>query len=326
VLSASSNSVSVLIRALQASNRVQILSRPQIRTLDNQSAYIQVGQRVPRVSSTSTTQGFQSSNIVLENVGLIVGVTPRISPDGMVIMEVDAEKSNIGSESQGIPISIGPDGSVVRSPRVDTTQAQATVSAASGETIVLGGLITNSTEELSRRVPFLSDIPVLGRLFRYDGVQDRRTELLIILTPHVILTPEDSERIKQAEVARMSWCAAQVYDLYEDIGYIGEPVLPSLETQIGAEVIYPDRDPRGAAPVLEEPAESTPNPPDQLPLLNQPEPFPQSDEAPDYREPLGPPPPPRGGRRRDPIDAGSSKATYETPVDESEGIRRLPPG
>ena len=118
VLSASSESVSVLIRALQESRRVDILSRPQIRTLDNQSAFIQIGERVPRVArSTVTTGGNITNEIELENVGLILGVTPRISPVGMVVMEIDAEKSELGREAEGIPISISQNGSIIRTDR-----------------------------------------------------------------------------------------------------------------------------------------------------------------------------------------------------------------
>ena len=99
VLSASSDSISLLIRALQESRRLDVLSRPQVRTLDNQSAFIQVGQRVPRITASNITDGgLQTNTIELENVGLILGVTPRISPDGMVVMEVDAEKSQVGPD------------------------------------------------------------------------------------------------------------------------------------------------------------------------------------------------------------------------------------
>ena len=207
VMAASSQNVSVLIRALEETRRLKILSRPQVRTLDNQPAFIQVGQRVPRIIGSTVNQNGQSNSISLENVGLILGVTPRISPDGNVVMEVDAEKSQVGPEDEGIPVSVSFDGTIIRSPRVDTATAQATVSAANGETIILGGLISTRRETIERRAPFLSDIPVLGRLFSFDSDEMRRAELLIILTPHVLRNPEDSERLKQAEFARMSWCA-----------------------------------------------------------------------------------------------------------------------
>ena len=87
-------------------------------TLDNQPAFIQVGQRVPRVTATQTNQVGQIINsITNEDVGLILGVTPRISPDGLVVMEIDAEKSELGLESEGVPISVSVNGDVLRSPR-----------------------------------------------------------------------------------------------------------------------------------------------------------------------------------------------------------------
>ena len=186
VLSASSQNISVLIRALQETRKMQILSRPLIRTLDNQPAFIQVGQRVPRIVGSTVNMNGQSNSINLENVGLILGVTPRISPDGNVVMEIDAEKSKVGPDEEGIPVAVSIDGTIIRSPRVDTVTAQATVSVADGETVVLGGMISTEKETIERRAPFLSDIPVLGYLFRYDAKDEKRVEMLIILTPHVI--------------------------------------------------------------------------------------------------------------------------------------------
>jgi len=238
VLSASSENLSLLIRALSDSRHVEILSRPQIMTLDNQPAFIQVGERVPRIVGSTINQTGQVNNIELENVGLILGVTPRISPDGMVVMEIDAEKSHLGSESDGIPVSVSTDGSVIRSPRVNLTTAQTTVSAASGQTIVLGGLITNELQTVARRVPWLSDIPLLGNLFRYDGHLNSRKELLIILTPQVILNTNDADVLKQLEIGRLSWCSS---DLFEFMEPAQPPALPSFETETsGIPTIFPD--------------------------------------------------------------------------------------
>lgn len=215
VLSASSENVSVLLRALREGRRLDVLSRPQIMTLDNQPAFIQVGQRVPRITDTQTTQVGQTNSVVLENVGLILGVTPRISPDDLVVMEIDAEKSSLGPEAEGIPISFTAAGAVIRSPRIDTTLAQTTISAADGQTVVLGGLITNSKSQTQRKVPWLGDVPLVGRLFRYDGMVRRKTELLIIMTPHVVRSQEDADRIRRLEAARMHWCLADVGCLHD---------------------------------------------------------------------------------------------------------------
>lgn len=245
VLSASSENISFLLRALQDSRRLEILSRPQVLTLDNQQAFIQVGQRVPRiVRSSITVQGFQNSDVELENVGLIIGVTPRISPDGNVVMEIDAEKSKLGPDNEGIPISISPNGQVIRAPRVDTVTAQATVSAADGETIILGGLISRSTRTIHRQVPWLGDIPVIKHLFSYDLNEVQRTELVIIMTPHVVRSPGDMERLKQAEFARISWCEADVFDIHGDV-FPQNGVLDQVGVDDDCPVVYPDLAPRG---------------------------------------------------------------------------------
>lgn len=252
VLSASSENVSFLLRALQDCRRLEILSRPQVLTLDNQQAFIQVGQRIPRITTANVTQfGFQTG-VTLENVGLIIGVTPRISPDGTVVMEIDAEKSKIRPEDEGIPISVAQDGSVIRSPILDTITAQATVSAADGETIILGGLISRETFTNHRKVPWLGDIPVLKNFFRYELEEMKRTELLIIMTPHVVRNEADMQRLKQAEFSRMSWCEADIFDIHGDINAFTGPVSHSLESDQW-QVVYPDVDPRGSiAPPVQE--------------------------------------------------------------------------
>ncbi len=265
MLAASSRNISVLIRALQEDRQLRILSRPLVRTLDNQPAFIQVGQRVPRIIGSTIGVNGQSNNIDLENVGLILGVTPRISPDGNVVMEIDAEKSKVGPELEGIPVAVSMDGTIIRSPRVDTITAQATVSVADGETIVLGGMISTEKETIERRAPYLADIPVLGHLFRYSSTDARRSEMIIILTPHVIRNMEDAERIKQAEFARMSWCAADVYDLYGDVGMDFQNNLRVPTDGSGTEVIYPDVNPRG-----ESRPTPAPQPADMLPAVPEP--------------------------------------------------------
>ncbi len=209
----------MLLRALKQDQRINVLSRPQVMTLDNQPAFIQVGQRVPRVTGTQTNEaGGLTNTVTLENVGLILGVTPRISPDGLVVMEIDAEKSEVGPEADGIPISIS-EGQTIRSPKINTTTAQTTVSALDGQTVILGGLITNNKTRIDRRVPFLAEIPVLGHLFRYQGYTSKRSELLIVMTPRIVESEQDVEVIKQDEAARMHWCLNDVLALHPDVAF-----------------------------------------------------------------------------------------------------------
>ena len=267
VLSASSESVSVLIRALEQSQRLQVISRPQVQTLDNLPAFVQVGARVPRITSSSITNFGTQNSTTDENVGIILGVTPRTSPDGMIVMEVDAEKSEVGPEAEGIPISITNAGDVIRSPQILVTTAQTTVSARSGQTVILGGLITKNQSETTRRVPYLGDIPFLGRLFRFDAVSNRRTELLIILTPFIVQNDEHIDWMNQRETERMSWCIADVVNIHGPV-----PVAGGGEWNVPPPpVIFPDVDPTSPATISPEPTPAT-TPPLDLPVEPMPVP------------------------------------------------------
>jgi hypothetical protein len=215
-------------------------------TIDNQPAFIQVGQKVPLITNVIVNQIGQTNTVQMDNVGLILGVTPRISPDGMVVMEIDAEKSEVAPEAEGIPVSISASGAVVRAPRINITTAQTTISTASGETIVLGGLITKRRLTINRRVPYLADVPVLGWMFRYDIFEAQRTELLIILTPHVVRNAADAERLRQIESARMHWCAADVHEIHGDPAFCRRGECPVCNKQMP--VVYPDLDPSGISP------------------------------------------------------------------------------
>jgi len=254
VLSASSESVSVLIRALRECRRLEVLSRPQIMTLDNQPAQIQVGQQVSRVTGTSVNSNVQNTSVEDVDVGLILGVVPRITPDGLVVMEIRATKSELGSEAEGTPISVSVTGEILRSPPINITTAETTVATPDGQTVILGGLITKTKASTRRRIPFLSDIPIVRQLFRYDSDGVDRRELLIIMTPHVVRNREDAEAIKQVEAARMHWCLGDVIELHGEIGMRGEGDLWADSETV---VVYPDLDPDATAlPILGEPNEN----------------------------------------------------------------------
>ena len=156
----------------------------------------------------------------------------------------DEQEKVADTEADGIPVSVS-NNTVIRSPKINVITAQTTVSAASGETVVLGGLITKSTQTVERKLPWVGDLPIIGNLFKYNSRDVARTELLIILTPHVVRSREDAERAKQMETARMRWCLRDVHQIHGDIGTEDGRNVPASE---GAPVIYPDRNPRGVLP------------------------------------------------------------------------------
>ena len=253
---------------------MEVLSRPQIMALDGQTGLVQVGQRVPRITATSLTQFGQTNSIVYEPVGIILQVTPRISPDGLVVMQIGAEKSEVGTEAEGIPISVSASGQIVRAPRINATTAFTTVSALSEQTVVLSGLLTSRQFDIHRQVPLLGDIPLIGDLFRYDSVSKQRTELLIILTPKIVYNKLDSDIQKQIESSRMSWCISDVVKLHGDAG------LRSRCDQWNdneTEAVYPNYIPKEGEMLPISPESATPMQgptPTQGPTLHPPTPVP----------------------------------------------------
>jgi hypothetical protein len=156
-----------------------------------------------------------------------------------------------------------------------------TVSALSGQTVVLGGLLQTRKFDVHRRVPLISDIPLIGDLFRYDSVGEERRELLIILTPRIVYGKLDSDLVKQIESSRMSWILADVVNLHGEVGLRSrcdewsdadiEAVFPSFIPEEGVlplsqhqmaplegPVLGPACEPEAGAPQAEPPANWTP--------------------------------------------------------------------
>jgi type II secretion system protein D len=212
VFSAQSDAVSVLLRALAARRTVQVLSRPQVRTTHNNEAFVTVGQEVPIVQGATPNNFGASPNIQPRQVGITLRVTPRITPDGIIAMSVFADKSSVSEN--GVPVFINGDGSAIESPIINQSQAVTVVNVPNGQTIVMGGMITKSDSTLERKVPWLGDLPIVGRAFRYDGTTTSRTELLIFLTPRIVLSDLDSELLKQVEAERLHFVESDAEQLH----------------------------------------------------------------------------------------------------------------
>lgn len=292
VLSAASDSFSFLLRSLQDAGRAQILSRPQIMTVDNKEGFVNVGGRVARPQEIQQVGVSGNPLLSIEDieVGLTLNVLPRVGADGMISMEILASRSSvdrtpgngqiIGSDQNGVPIFV---------PDINETRAQSTIVAYSGQTVVFGGLIQKERMNQSRRVPYLSQIPLLGVMFRYDIEEEVRKELLIIMTPMLVNGDEDLEYVKQVESSRMSYCLADMVEMHGDVGLsggyglwgpaIGPTIYPDLHptvdqfpsampTEIYGEPIYDGpalQQPHGAPMPLQSPAiEGVPTPAPQL--------------------------------------------------------------
>ena len=173
-----------LLRALKDQGRLEVLSRPEIVTADNKPATINIGQRVPLVDqSRLDVQNNLTTSYRYEDVGVNLTVTPKISADGFVKMEIGTTNSDLSSSSVQLNGSTS-------APIINQRKASTTVSAQSGQTIIIGGLISTSDDRRVKKLPLLGDIPYLGVLFRSSSMVHQRKELLILLTPQVLENPQ----------------------------------------------------------------------------------------------------------------------------------------
>ncbi len=190
---------SVTLRAIAQNGKLEVLSRPSILARNNQEAVITVGQEVPIITNSRVTDTGQTLNTIqYQDVGIILRVTPFITPEGMIEMIVAPEISTL--TDQTIPIS-----STTNSPVIAKRSAETVVVIPNQKTVVIGGLMENKKTENVKKIPLLGDIPLLGNLFRRTVKDSAKTELLIFLTPTIIdsnekLTELSKDELKSADL------------------------------------------------------------------------------------------------------------------------------
>lgn len=170
----------VLMTALSTSNKNDILATPSIVTLDNKEASFNVGQEVPSLSGSQTTSGDNIySSVVYKTVGTKLKVTPQINEGDSVLMEIEQEVSSVDTSTNS---SLGP--------TFNTRTISNAVLVRTGETVVLGGLLDDSTKETKSKVPLLGDIPWVGNLFRYTSTESAKRNLMVFIRPTIIRDDE----------------------------------------------------------------------------------------------------------------------------------------
>jgi len=187
----------VTLRAIAQAGKAKVLSRPSILARNNQPATITVGQSVPLITSVRyDNYGNAINSVSYQDVGVILKVTPFITPDGLVEMIVSPQISSIDS-TLSIPISTG-----VSAPVIDVRSADTVVVTPDGQTVVIGGLISTTKAQNIVKIPWLGDIPLMGNLFRRKQTSETKTELLIFLTPHVVQAPAQLAAVSDIERTR----------------------------------------------------------------------------------------------------------------------------
>ena len=186
--------VDLIVKAVATDSRARLMNAPLITTLDNKEAILESTERIYYSEGTTYYSNSDNStkNIKNEDIGIKLKVTPRINKKGYIVLTIEQEWQDLGS-GQII------DGENL--PTVNTRKMGSDVAVQSGQTVVLGGLASNSDITSKSKIPLLGDIPLLGWFFRSTSVSKSRNEIVIFLTPRVIDTPgqiEDEARGRKA--------------------------------------------------------------------------------------------------------------------------------
>ena len=190
----------IALNALQSNSSVDILSTPNILTMDNEEAKIVVGRNIPfPVSTGRDNNGQPIVSYQREDVAITLKVTPQINESNFVTLEVFQEVQEVEEDSQGLDANTA---GFITSKR----SAETTVVVRDNQTVVIGGLIGTTETEVETKVPLLGDLPLIGMLFRGRRNSSRKSNMLIFLTPHIIDEPQDLE-----EVYRVKWAQRQEY-------------------------------------------------------------------------------------------------------------------
>ena len=219
------NDFDIMINYLKTLGKVQILSNPKLAVINNQQARIHVGERQAYITSVTTagqTTTTVSEEVTFLDVGLQLFITPTINDVGYVTLLIKPEISSvigqiITSQNNKIPV-------------IDTSTAETTVMVKDGATIIVGGLRKDDTTQHTRQIPFLGSIPLLGKLFKDEQTVSSRSELLIMITAHII----EGDELKVGDEAVFEYKVKKTYKDYAQIPH--ESDLTEYEEKSGVKL------------------------------------------------------------------------------------------
>lgn len=189
-------SINAALNALEQRTNVRVVSAPKLVTLNNQTAALQVGDQVPVSSGNAVSVTNPDAPIVnaieYRDTGVILRVTPRVNGSGTVLLDVSQEVSDVNVSS-----AVASAGAAIATPTISTRRISTTVAVQDGQVIALGGLFRDSQTSGKNGIPILSRIPVIGGLFGSHDNRQNRTELIVLLKPQVIRTPDDGRAVTE---------------------------------------------------------------------------------------------------------------------------------
>lgn len=181
----------LVLDALHGVTEVKVLSTPSVVVIDNQVATLQVGDQIPIATRSSTSVDVPNApvvnNIDYRNTGVILRVVPRINVNGNVLLDIEQEISNVANTVNANSLT----------PTVSQRKVKSSIAVASGQTVLLGGLMSERNDRNRSGIPFLDQIPTLGDAFSRNGGNAQRTELIIFIRPQIIRDTVDAHRVAE---------------------------------------------------------------------------------------------------------------------------------
>ena len=170
-----------ILQALAGVTQVRVLSAPRLLVMDNEPAHLQVGQEVPILTGTATSTLASGAPVVnsidYHSTGVIMQVTPRVNSDGLITLDIAQEVSDVAPPAAN---------TATGSPTFDDRIVRTRLAVQNGQTIGVAGLIKDTVSEQNSGIPFLKDIPIISTLASSQSNMRTRTELLVMITPHVV--------------------------------------------------------------------------------------------------------------------------------------------
>ena len=212
--------VNVALQALDQKTNLRILQEPVIFTADNEEALFFDGQDVPIIDGSSTTpQGGSTQDFVREPVGVFLNIRPRITAQNDVDLDINLEVSSVVDGASELTI-------------VDRRQTTTKVIIKNGQTIAISGILRDEETRIERGIPLLSDIPILGELFKSKEDTVRTTELIAFITPYVVENPEENyENFQNDYLDRLDSLSRPLKDQEKEKEEVGDRIRDRLNTE-----------------------------------------------------------------------------------------------
>ncbi|MBF0147380.1 MAG: type II secretion system secretin GspD [Magnetococcales bacterium] len=182
--------ITAILNALESVTDLKVISSPQIMVLNNYEAKLKVGNQVPVVTMSARDPAATNNTTIISGVeyrdtGTILTVKPRVNSNGLLIMDIEQEVSDVSTTNV----------SGIGSPTIQQRKISSTVSVKSGETIALGGLIKDKSNQVDSGIPLFNNLPILGPLFGGTDRTNERTELLVLITPRVVSSMDEVRQL-----------------------------------------------------------------------------------------------------------------------------------